>query len=357
MTSSTCPALVSLGRDASGRCLAYLQGQVRRKRTTMSPAASTCSLGTPDLVQPPSASPRRAELCHDDSCLYCELGTVDVKPLEEAKWCMVGNHSAMRVDFFQDDGSEQPWSCRLHRFKLTAYDGNAVDLEGTGREVKVTPREYRTYRTRASPGVKPMVRIDKWKSGLGKDEAAPPNARMPAVWGAVERHFYLPNHTTRPEILRRHLGNGLSTREIATIHRWARGETTTVAIVRKANKVRKQVGIMKQISAATPAVTNYQIGIYGMTNPNAREYDVTLASLGANVVKVPAPEDRGLLTQAILWAQEVGDTTSTMADVDTLARSHGYTFPVVNGVSVSNNPNWDQEARDRILAAISADLP
>jgi len=58
----------------------------------------------------------------DDSCEYCELHTLDADYIHEAKYCVPGQHKAVRFDFFDAAGMEDSTACLLHRNTPTKAD-------------------------------------------------------------------------------------------------------------------------------------------------------------------------------------------------------------------------------------------
>ncbi|KAK3075825.1 hypothetical protein LTR53_000527 [Teratosphaeriaceae sp. CCFEE 6253] len=288
-----------------------------------------------------------------DVCEYCEAQTVGEELLHEEKWCISGHHTAMRFDFVDHTGVEHQVACIAHLSRPTDTADLDHDMENESEPDEVEAQQMIT--TNPRPGVTPQYRTAGWNVGFGKGRAPQVDARLPAYIGAVEMLLFLPNLTRRVNALIRLLSNGYKSREIAAIHLWGRGGLTPGSLTRRDCTVRKQVTAAKRASAVLPAVTHYNTAGYTLSSAGALEDDVTLASIASRAVNLPAAMDRGLLTQAVIWAAQSGNTTSTVSNIAALAQMHGWTFPLMpDGItSVLQNPQWDQDGLARMMGTIS----
>ncbi|KAK5729282.1 hypothetical protein LTR15_002424 [Elasticomyces elasticus] len=165
-----------------------------------------------------------------------------------------------------------------------------------------------------------------------------------------------------PDVLLRARGNGWSPELIAASQLFPRGIIDAGAIHRRAANLRQQIlaaGKAKYPNKPgwntrlypgdVPAVGVYDAGQYA-TRPHLINsmQDMTLEEVGRGWLNFQAPEARGNLTHAVLYARQVGNTTWKVSDVQWLAQQRGWTLhPDAYG------NQWDQETRKSTIAILS----
>ena len=97
------------------------------------------------------------------------------------------------------------------------------------------------------------------------------------------------------------------------------------------------------------AVTSYDATNY-LPHPRVNVANsVSLVSIAQGVMNWPTGADRGIVTQAILWALSTNQPQYTTADFPSIALAQGFVQPVEASTAL-----WDQGARDRMRAIINA---
>ncbi|KAK3620605.1 hypothetical protein LTR56_023318 [Elasticomyces elasticus] len=156
--------------------------------------------------------------------------------------------------------------------------------------------------------------------------------------GAVETLTYLPHLTKRPKFGLRLLRNGLTSADIALISLHALGYNSQTLIKKRAETVKhqmlssgKHVSGNKDWTAENnshdlPATTDYSLG--GCVElPTKRKVlrrapAPRLIDLARGVVNPPSPQDKWFLAQAIDYAVQHNDTSSTTDNIPAMAVLH-----------------------------------
>ena len=203
-------------------------------------------------------------------------------------------------------------------------------------------------------------RIVGYKTDFDAGNSVHERTRLPPCWMSMPDLLCGMSHSTQhPEVILRGLGNGWSYKLMAACQLYARGIIDAGAIGRRTNALRHQAlaagrQMFPNVAQFSPS-SSPAVGVYDATNYVApatwaqRMQTRTLSEIGRGWVNFPAAEDCGFLTMAVIYARQVGNMTWTTADVPRLARIHGWTLP-----AGSTTTQWDQQARDRTIAALRA---
>ncbi|KAF2771879.1 hypothetical protein EJ03DRAFT_10486 [Teratosphaeria nubilosa] len=204
-------------------------------------------------------------------------------------------------------------------------------------------------------------------------DAMPYSTELPdcSELGAMEIIAYYPNHFSWPELLLRLLAAGWTTSLIAEYALYARGRLTVAAVTRLNNKIRKATTTAGNTFFKTRRFTMKKHADQMLSSTfqqGPTTYDVThiqppakiqphmapglLSDLSYAVVNHPAGEDRGVLTQVILYDQNKGGQSPglTTDDVQHIGNRQGFVMPQ----EARTTRDWDTRARDRALAIIKA---
>lgn len=163
------------------------------------------------------------------------------------------------------------------------------------------------------------------------------------------------------------LGTGLTAKELAQATLYARGTGSADELKRRCGALRHQVGTGGKLEFG-PSFTQKThkdqienpnrvggIGTYDATVYTHRAKDAkkvkakSLVEIAKGVVNWPSPQDSGMVTKVIRYAQQNNLGLLTTDDIPRVAAQRGFTTP-----NEATGTQWDQGGRNRMLAAIKA---